>query len=198
MMRHQNRETGIPTRKQEVYEDYAYVLAFFPRANSKVIARKTGFIVEALGERYFKLLELLAFDNATFTLGERIYIGKPDSRGKIISVLGRLTYDMLSPDSKDEIPRIIEKIVKNNEKYFVNYFNTLQPINPRVHALELLPGVGRKYRDIILREREKKAFESLEELEKRCGLNDPLKIITKRVLDELTGQTRYNIFVRRE
>jgi putative nucleotide binding protein len=67
-----------------------------------------------------------------------------------------------------------------------------------VHALELLPGVGRKYRDIILREREKKAFESLEELEKRCGLNDPLKIITKRVLDELTGQTRYNIFVRRE
>ncbi|MCK7471524.1 MAG: DUF655 domain-containing protein [Desulfomicrobium escambiense] len=33
----------------------------------------------------------------------------------------------------------------NREKWFVNFFNTARAVTPRMHALELVPGIGKKY-----------------------------------------------------
>ena len=60
-----------------------------------------------------------------------------------MSVLGRLEYDDISQSAKNDLPTIVEKIVIRNEKRFVDYVNNTQPITPRIHALELIPGLVR-------------------------------------------------------
>ena len=142
------------------------------------------------------LLEILSTNNVTFETGERIYIGK-EGRKKIISVLGRLNYDDLSPNARNEIPYVCEKIVLANEQRFVKYFNDSMPVTPRLHSLELIPGIGKTYMMQILNERERRPFVSFDDINKRSGLRDVVKLITKRVIEELQGNTRIFLFVKR-
>ncbi len=161
-----------------------------------MIRGREGSIVQAIGEENLVLLEILSTNNVTFDAGERIYIGK-EGRKKIISVLGRLNYGDLSPNAKNEIPYVCEKIVLANEQRFVKYFNESMPVTPRLHSLELIPGIGKTYMMQILNEREKGPFVSFEDINKRSGLRDVAKLITKRILEELQGDTRIFLFVKK-
>jgi putative nucleotide binding protein len=49
----------------------------------------------------------------------------------------------------------------------------------------------------MLEEREKKQFESYEDLQERVGFKEPIKHITERIMDEITGESRMNLFVKR-
>ena len=70
-------------------------------------------------------------------------------------------------------PNIVEIIVIANEKRFIDYMNIAQPITPRIHALELIPGIGKTYMMTIIKERDKKRFESFADIQNRVGLRDP-------------------------
>jgi putative nucleotide binding protein len=131
-----------------------------------------------------------------FEVGERVYIGR-EGRDKVMSVLGRLEYDDISQSANNDLPTIVENIVLQNEKRFVEHINNAQPITPRIHALELIPGIGKTYMLTIIKEREKKKFESFADLQARVGLRDPSKLIVKRIVDEIAGQARMNLFVRK-
>jgi putative nucleotide binding protein len=178
------------------FEEYAYVLDYIQNARSSIVRMREGIIIHAIGEEHLTTLELLGISNQKFSIGERVYIGK-DGRTKIISVLGRLDFNHLSPTAKNELPTVIEKIVTVNENRFIYYFNTAQAMTPRVHSLELIPGIGKTYMRSILTEREKKKFESFADLQSRTGLRDVPKHLAKRILDEISGETRMNIFVRK-
>lgn len=178
------------------YEEYVYVLDVTVRGRSITIRGREGTIVQAVGEERLTLLELLGVPNMNYEPSERVYIGK-DGRDKILSVLGRLEYNALSASAKNELPLTIEKIVKTNEKRFIDYINAAQPINPRIHSLQLIPGIGKTYLMSILTERDKKRFENFSDLQTRIGLRDPAKLIAKRIVEEISGDARMNIFVRR-
>ena len=78
---------------QKKYEEYAYVLDFVQRGKSKIIKGREGPIVQAIGEDRLILLEILTLSGVDFEVCERINIGiGKDSRTKIASVLGKLTY----------------------------------------------------------------------------------------------------------
>lgn len=183
-------------RARKKYEEYVYVLDFITRGKSMTVRGREGPIIQSIGESRFTLLEVLGMKNAGFDVGERVCVGKR-GRVKVVSVLGKLTYSMLTPRAKMELPSVVEKIVRENEEKFVNYFNRLQPITPRIHSLELIPGIGKTLMFRILNGREEKPFESFEELEKRTGLKDPARAVVKRILQELEGNERINIFVRK-
>ncbi len=178
------------------YEEYAYILDFTPRGKSITVRGREGVIIQAIGEERLTLLELLGVQNANVEIGERLYIGR-EGRDKVASVLGRLEYNDVSQTSKNELPTIVEKIVVANEKRFVEYINMSQPITPRIHALELIPGIGKTYMMTIIKERDKKKFENFTDLQSRVGLRDPAKLVTKRIIEEIMGQARMNLFVRK-
>lgn len=178
------------------FEEYAYILDYIQNGKSSIVRMREGVIIHAIGEEHLTLLELLGISNEKFSIGERVYIGK-DGREKIISVLGRLDYNHISQSAKNELPIVIEKIVDVNEKRFIDYFNSAQPMTPRVHSLELIPGIGKTYMKSILDERDKRKFESFSDLQNRTGLRDVTKLIAKRIYDEISGETRMNIFVRK-
>ena len=183
-----------PTSRK--YEEHAYVLDFNPRGKSTTVRGREGIIITAIGEDRLTLLEVLGIQNSTFEVGEKIYIGK-DGRTKISSVLGKMDYEKISSSAQSELSNVIEKIVTENEVKFVNYLNNAQPLTPRIHALELIPGIGKTYMKTMLEEREKQQFESYLDLQDRVGFKDPVKHISERIMDEISGQSRMNLFVKR-
>ena len=182
-----------PPRK---YEEYAYVLDFNSRGKSSTVRGRDGIIITAIGEDRLTLLEILGIPNSTFEIGEKIYIGK-EGRTKVLSVLGKMDYDRISSSAQSELENVIEDIVTANEEKFVTYLNNAQPLTPRIHALELIPGIGKTYMKTMLEEREKKKFESYQDLQERVGFKEPIKHISERILDEITGESRMNLFVKR-
>jgi putative nucleotide binding protein len=182
-----------PPRK---YEEYAYVLDFNPRGKSSTVRGREGIIITAIGEDRLTLLEILGVPNSTFEVGERVYIGK-EGRTKILSVLGKMEYTNVSSSAQSELQSVVEKIVTQNESKFVEYLNNARPLTPRIHALELIPGIGKTYMKTMLEERDRKKFESYQDLQERVGFKDPVKHITERIMDEITGESRMNLFVKR-
>ena len=178
------------------YEEYVYVLDSEAHGKSTTVRGRSGIIVTAIGEEKLTLLEILGIENTEFEIGERLYIGK-EGRTKIQSVLGKMYYEKISESAKNEIPGIVELIVRKNEKNYVDYINNAQPLTPRIHALELIPGIGKTYLNSIIQEREKKPFESYDDIERRAGLKEPIMHLTKRILEEISGETRMNVFVKR-
>jgi putative nucleotide binding protein len=184
----------IPADKK--YEEFAYVLDFTPRGKSVVIKGREGPMVQAIGEQRLTLLELLAMENQDFEIGEKVKIGK-EGREKIVSVLGKLTFEELSPEAKSSLPMVVENLVKENEAKYVAYFNDLQPLTPRLHGLELIPGIGKTFMKEIVDMREKQPFTSFDDIQKRVGLREPAKMISRRIVEELAGDSRVSIFVKK-
>ena len=178
------------------YEEHAYVLDFVERGKSTTVRGREGIIIVGLGEDRLTLLEILGVPDSTFEVGERIFIGK-EGRTKVLSVLGKMDYTRISTSAQSEMPSVVEKIISQNEKRFIQYLNNAQPLTPRIHALELIPGIGKTYMKVMLDEREKTPFTDFNDLQNRVGLKEPIKQLTKRIVEEITGETRMNLFVKR-
>ena len=184
----------LPAEKR--YEEFAYVLDFIQRGRSSIIKGREGPIVQVLGEERLTLLELLAVENEDFETGEKLRIGR-EGRAKILSVFGKLAYEDLTSEAKAQLLGVCEIIVKNNEARYVAYFNELQPLTPRLHGLELIPGIGKTFMKTIIELREKHPFTSFDDIQNRVGLREPAKLVAKRIAEELTGASRVNIFIKR-
>lgn len=182
------------------YEEYAYVLDFLPHGKPGVrptgrAGYRAGALVQCVGEEFFTILEALVKEGLTLKPGDRVYVGK-DCREEVTYIIGRVGYEELTAAAKAELPTVISKVVANREQWFVNFFNTARAITPRMHALELVPGIGKKYMWQVINERTRKPFESFEDLQKRTELPSPAKLITKRVMEELEGDSKYRLFTR--
>ncbi len=182
------------------YEEYAFILDFLPHGRPGVhvsgrAGYRAGALVQLVGEGFFTLLEALAKEGMILKPYDRVFVGK-ENRDQITYIIGRINYDELTAAAKTELPTVINKIVFNREKWFVDFFNTARAVTPRMHALELVPGIGKKYMWQVINEREKKPFVNFEDLQKRTELPNPVKLITKRVMEELSGDSKYRLFTR--
>ena len=188
------------TTMEKRYEEFAYVLDFLTHGKPGFrptgrAGYRAGALIQSVGEEFFTLLEALVKEELVLKPGDRVYVGK-DSRSEVTYIIGRISFEELTASAKAELPSVISKIVQNREKWFVNFFNTARAITPRMHALELVPGIGKKYMWQVINERDRKPFESFEDLQKRTELPNPIKLISKRVMEELEGDSKYRLFTR--
>ena len=175
-------------------DESALVLDYLPKGKSDMPPHKRKPLVQAIGDKYYSLLELTPREGVSFELGEKIYIGN-ELRKKIERVERRVKYEWLTPTAKSELPHIIEKIVVANEKEYVDFYNTAGSLTTRLHKLETLPKIGKKHREEILDERENVPFESFEDMKQRLSHTpDPVKIIVDKVVEELKGESKYYLF----
>lgn len=183
--------------RQFVKEEKAIVLDFLPNGypfDRRPMHMKTA-IAQALGKDHFILLELVPKKGIFLQPREEVYMGE-GKRDKIHHILGKMPLTRLTETAKMELDSLIKEIVEKNEKRFIEFFNKSQPINTRVHQIELLPGIGKKHMWEILEEREKKAFKDFKDIKKRVKLMpDPEKAVIKRILLELKGREKHKLFV---
>jgi putative nucleotide binding protein len=174
-------------------EENAIILDYLP--NGYPLERKMMPIAQAIGKTNLVLLELVPRRGISLDVGEEVYIGE-GKRDKIYYILGRLHRERLTESAKNQLQEFIEKIVKEREKEFVNFFNKSEAINKRLHQIELLPGFGKRHMQEILKQRKEKEFESFEEMKNRIqNLPDPEKAVQKRILTELINIERHNLFI---
>jgi putative nucleotide binding protein len=184
-------------RDKRIREEYAIILDFLPHGypfDDRPSHKKTP-IVQAIGKDQFSLLELVPKKDIFLQPYEEIYIGE-GKRDKIHHINGRLPLNKLTATAKSEMEYVVKDIVSKSEKKFVDFFNKAQPLTTRMHQLELLPGLGKKHMWEILEARKEKPFESFEDLKKRVKLMpDPMKIIVRRIMQEIHGSEKHTIFV---
>ena len=179
-------------------EDYVHILDYLPQGRPDSPPSRREPTLLGMGEAQFTLFELVPKPGASFTIGDRAYVGKDvEQRSLVQKIRGRVAYHELTPAAHGELPYVIEDIVKNDPARFLKFFNEAPAISVRYHALELLPGVGKKTVEHLVTERKAKPFESFEDLDARGKVANPLKVVIGRILHELQDPTeKYHIFVR--
>ena len=178
-------------------EETAIVLDFLPNGypyDGRPLYMKTP-IAQAVGKEHFVLLELVPKKGIHLRSFEEVYIGD-GKRDKIHHIVGKIALGKLTATAKSELEFVIKDIIKKNDRKFIDFFNRAQPLSTRMHQLELLPGLGKKHMWQIIESREEKPFESFADLKNSVKLMpDPEKTIIKRILQELEGAEKHNIFV---
>ncbi len=179
-------------------EEYAIILDFLPNGypfDKRPIHRKTA-IAQAIGKQHLALLELIPKKDVFLQPGQEVYIGD-GKREEIHHIQNRITPEKLTATGKQELEHTLKEIIENNEERFVAFFNKAGPINMRRHQIELLPGIGKKHMLEILDERRDGDFTSFDNIQERVKLMpDPKKAILRRILLELEGNEKYNLFVK--
>ncbi len=91
---------------------------------------------------------------------DRVYVGK-NLRREITYILGRIGYDELTANAKMELPNVIERIIKDREEWFINFFNESQAITPQ----DARPRAHTKYREeVYVADNRYEGEEALQEL----------------------------------
>ncbi len=178
-------------------EETAIILDFLPHGypmDSRPMHMKTS-IAQAIGKDHFTLLELVPKKGEFLQPHEEVYIGE-GKRDKIHHIIGKIQLSKLTQTAKSEIELVIQTAVRLREKTFVEFFNKAQPLNTRMHQLNLLPGIGKRHTEEIIEVREEKLFDSFEDIKQRVKLMpDPEKTIIKRIFIELNSEDKHRLFV---
>ena len=175
-------------------EEYAIVLDYLPYGYP--LEGKMMPVAQAIGATNLTLLQLVPRRGLKLELKEKVYIGE-GKRDKIYYILGRLPKEKLTETAKLQLQEFVKILMEEQEKRFIEFFNKAEPMNTRLHQLELLPGFGKKHTQEVLKAREEKEFSSFEEIKQRIpSLPDPKKAVEKRLMEELTGMLRQNLFVK--
>ncbi|MEM0440079.1 MAG: DUF655 domain-containing protein [Candidatus Caldarchaeum sp.] len=188
-------------QRQKRYEDYGYVLDVFPASQQRlqgqrVLPDRNEYIVQLLGEDFFTLLEVAVNERFKPKHGTRLYIGRDVPR-EILRIVRRINFNDLTETAVANLEPAIYKIVEENPQRFLDFINNSTLLTPRMHALELVPGIGKKMLAKFLAEREIAKFTSFEDVKNRTGLPNPVEAIVKRIVTELKNrEEKYRLFVR--
>jgi len=182
-----------PHRVGKHYEPAVYVLDYLEMGNPSDIhyEHRNQPFVQCIGVKYFSLLEASPLIGVRIEYLERVDLSFPSKLRRIIPI----SYNELTSMSRTNLPEAIRRIILENEKYFVEFFNIAEPINIRLHSLELLPDIGKKTMNAILDARRQSRFTSFEDIKTRVGI-DPVKALVERVIKELIGNEKYYLFIK--
>lgn len=189
-MSYPRRRVYYPEKR---YEPSLYVLDYLEMGNPSDIhyEHRNQPFVQGIGTKYFSLLEATPLIGVKVEILEKVDLSYPSKLRRIIHI----SYNELTSMSRTNLPEAIRRVLYENEKVFVEFFNIAEPINIRLHSLELLPDVGKKTMNAILDARRQRKFTSFDDIKERVGI-DPVKALIDRIIKELVGGEKYYLFIR--
>ena len=180
---------------EKIREEYVKILDYLPEGITSLPVYKRYPVAQTVGCDYFVLLETTPKQGVAFKASEKVYVGEGE-REKVRTIKKRMKYAELTSTAKSELSDVVGEIIDENEKKFVDFFNTAKPISLKHHQLELLPKIGKKQLLKILEEREKEPFKDFKDLDGRVkGLPDVKKLIVDRIVEEVVGDVEHRLFV---
>lgn len=189
-MSYPRRRVYYPEKR---YEPSLYVLDYLEMGNPSDIhyEHRNQPFVQGIGTKYFSLLEATPLIGVKVEILEKVDLSYPSKLRRIIHI----SYNELTSMSRTNLPEAIRRVLYENEKVFVEFFNIAEPINIRLHSLELLPDVGKKTMNAILDARRQRKFTSFDDIKERVGI-DPVKALIDRIIRELVGGEKYYLFIK--
>ena len=166
------------------FEDYAYVLDFLPYGYPK--NKRKGPLALVVGTKYFTLLEVSLKKGYQIKPFDKLYVGKGE-RDIVLKIKRKIGYEDLTDGAKENLRNAIKLIVKENEKVYVEFFNSKffdERYFPPNIVLKLLPVVTERKLLKIVSERKKQSFMNFSDIRSRTDI-DPETVIVNRVLCEI-------------
>ncbi|MHA1302268.1 MAG: DUF655 domain-containing protein [Candidatus Heimdallarchaeaceae archaeon] len=154
-------------------------------------------IIQGIGTKWFSLLEVSLHKRGNYSQFSELVLPKKteeEQKTPVKKVLRQLSVYDLTNTAYEALEEAINRIIAKNEKRFVAFFNKAQPITNRIHALNLIPGIGKKLMWDILEARKKLPFVSFQDIEARVKVTDINKMIQKRIIQELEGEEKHLLF----
>jgi len=178
---------------QKEKDEFAVVLDIINQENNY----RNSSTIQAIGTKTYSLLELIPKPEADIKIGDKVYIG--DGKRDEIQYIKRALYsDKLTNSAKSELIYTIMDIIDDREDEYINFLNNSGPITIRKHALELIPGVGKKHVKDLIEIREEKPFENFKDVKSRISfLSEPQKSFATRIIDEIEGNVERIFFIQR-
>ncbi|MFX1256586.1 MAG: DUF655 domain-containing protein [Promethearchaeota archaeon] len=142
----------------------------------------------------FVLYEVKINKNSNIQVQEKGIYETFLKENKLRDVQKKIDFDDLTNTSKALIQPILEKEILNYEEEFINFFNHSTSITPRMHALKLLPGIGKKHMWEIIEARKRQNFVTFQDIADRTSISNPAKQIALRIIKELSRDVKYYLF----
>ena len=118
--------------------------------------------------------------------GVRIYMGEDDSKSEVVQeILGFARIRDLSNRASAELPLVIQQIITDSPEVFIqDFFNRAGNLSLKMHAFELLPGVGNKKAMEMVQKRGRAGWENFATLDEDCAINAS-ELLAKRFVSEI-------------
>ena len=123
-------------------------------------------------------------------VGARIFMGIDHSKREVVQdILGFARIRDLSNGASTELPIIIQQIIEDSPDVFVQqFFNRAGNLSLKMHAFELLSGVGSKKALEMVASRGRVGWESFAQLNEDCGIN-AAELLAKRFVSEIEDRS---------
>ena len=119
-------------------------------------------------------------------VGARIYMGIDHSQREVVQdVLGFARIRDLSNAANQEMPIVIQQIIEDSPEVFIQqFFNRAGNLSLKMHAFELLPGVGNKKAMEMVSSRGRVGWDSFAQLNEDCNIN-AAELLARRFVSEI-------------
>tara|TARA_B100002052_G_scaffold88508_2_gene81418 strand:+ start:1535 stop:2131 length:597 start_codon:yes stop_codon:yes gene_type:complete len=119
-------------------------------------------------------------------VGNRIYMGIDHSQREVVQdVLGFARIRDLSNTASTELPIVIQQMIEDAPEVFIQqFFNRAGNLSLKMHAFELLSGVGNKKAMEMVASRGRVGWENFAQLNEDCNIN-AAELLAKRFVSEI-------------
>ena len=123
-------------------------------------------------------------------LGSKLYMGIDHSQREVVQdVLGFARIRDLSNAASQEMPIVIQQIIEESPDVFIQqFFNRAGNLSLKMHAFEVLPGVGNKKAMEMVASRGRVGWESFEQLNGDCNIN-AAELLARRFVSEIEDRS---------
>ncbi len=150
----------------------------------------TGVIV-VVTEPALHIIRLRSKSSAGMQMvGARIYMGIDHSKREVVQdILGFARIRDLSNASTQELPVIVQQIIEDSPDIFIQqFFNRAGNLSLKMHAFELLAGVGNKKALEMVAKRGRAGWENFAQLDEDCGIKSA-ELLAKRFVSEIEDRS---------
>ena len=129
-------------------------------------------------------------DAGVLSVGARIYMGIDHSRRDVVQdILGFARIRDLSNSASVELPVVIQQMIEDEPDVFIQqFFNRAGNLSLKMHAFELLPGVGNKKAMDMVASRGRVGWDSFSQLDADCNINSA-ELLSKRFVSEIEDRS---------
>jgi len=151
-------------------------------------------IVQLISLEDFVLYEVEMIRNSDIKVQDAGIYGDLKESNKLGRVVKKIDHNDLTPTSKALLESVLENRINEQKEEFLYFFNNSTSITPRLHQLQLIPGIGKTIMWEIIEARNKKKFESFADLQSRTSISDPIHLLVKLIVKELNRDVKYYLF----
>tara|TARA_B100001113_G_scaffold154668_1_gene126469 strand:- start:169 stop:741 length:573 start_codon:yes stop_codon:yes gene_type:complete len=131
--------------------------------------RPTGYEIHGLSNPGLYIVRARISDGSSCKAGDCI-----GTRDGIIGPQSHLRHRDLSSDSSSSLIDVIKESITNNPDQHLNFFNRANSISLKMHAFQLLPGVGKSTAQDWVKKRGPNGWFDLEDVSKKLDVDAPL------------------------